>query len=162
MSKLDEILATRRPSIVTSVRCDARSLASLALFARKENEPIRSRGELLRLAVEWFAAIVVKQNPELEVKTATKALKVLQMLNMDPTRKQRALLDQLAEEEIRGGGIEPEAFLPGEQSFNEELAKTVSSAMEGLVEAEERRRLEDENLKRTMADPSGLPIGEEE
>ena len=81
MSKLDQI-HQRPASLIMSTRADARYIATLINFWRKQDENPRSISELLRLSVESFAEFLVLNNQVAFVQNHTDAFQILDRTGM--------------------------------------------------------------------------------
>jgi len=98
MSKLDQ-LHSRPATMALSSRCDARHLATLALWFRKKEIIPSSTSELVRLTIETFAEFLSLQGEVDFIKeqsTATQLLKEMALLTN--TIQKKNMLDALITE----------------------------------------------------------------
>jgi len=72
-----ENLKIRKRSFVFTCRVDVRTMATLAKFMEKIKEPVVSRSNIGRIGLEFFAEIVVKNYPELNVESPEEAVRIL-------------------------------------------------------------------------------------
>jgi len=108
MNKTDEIKSTRPTSIAFTSRCDIKSLATLAYFWRDKGEPARSVSELVRMSLETFRDVVLKQWPQYEIKEVTDALSILNRSNLTTGHRNRAtLLKEMQIDEMVAEGLDP-------------------------------------------------------
>ena len=161
MSKLNEMLS--RPATITfTARCDAKYLATLALFWSDNGEDCRSMSELVRLSLEELASVLVSSGGAEWIDNQERALEVLQRCGLggfkvQPQNLQRSILaeqglnlstihtkrDTSAKIKSRGGGVaaptEAAALANLEKALNsdqqKDLAERLAKAKSTTVEA---------------------------
>lgn len=67
----------RTKTVVSTIRCDDRSVAELLAFWESKGVSMNSLGQLVRTSLEAFAELIVEQNPQFNVQTHAEAVKIL-------------------------------------------------------------------------------------
>jgi hypothetical protein len=159
----------RTPSVVTSVRCNVKTIATLVLFAENKGEVVRSRGELLRLALEWFGLIIAKNYPDLEVTSAEVAIEVIKRSGLGDLLKKRGrnfktLISELQHESLDEQGFDP--AIPQKKHMEKDPEAHIASmasriAME-LEKTGEARNKKDAEEKLKLGEMTGnIPVEED-
>jgi signal transduction protein with GAF and PtsI domain len=157
MSKTEYIQARRKSTMATTVRLDARTFATLALFWRKSGEPMISQAQVTKLSLEAFRDMITKQHPELEVETVTDAVEVLRNLGLidllgKKHRNHASLIEALSlEDAMLGQKLNPAKDIKHTVVKGAQGEFDVSQRM--LEELQERLNAEeDEDIKDRLED----------
>ena len=112
----------RQPSLsdVVEIRCDRRSIATIAIYFNGQKIPYQSKGTLLRIAIELLASALIEADPSLLIKTYEEAEEIMQKNNLRNQRSrerkaQKALIDTLAKHKMpkdQSTGIDHESDDP--------------------------------------------------
>lgn len=86
----------KKTTLVTTLRCDARTVATVARFFASQDALPSSLGGLVRLAIEAFGDMIVNQCPEHAVSTTSDAVDYLRQARLidltESTQRGRQLL----------------------------------------------------------------------
>lgn len=135
MPKILEISTSRKRTLATTFRGDARSIASLAMYYMDKGEPCKSLSELLRLSIEVLRDMIVARDQRYEVNDTTTAIAVLKRLGLFSTEDVRlnraTLLHELCLEDVVLGNKLPEATqMQVLKSLEDQCRPTVQTSLE--------------------------------
>jgi hypothetical protein len=131
MNKLEEIATARVNTLCTSVRLDARTIATIGLYAHKQGERLLSYNDVVRFGLEILRELVIRQDFECNVESTEQAVEVIKRLGLGAllkrNRNARALAKQLSLEDHSSEGFDPLRVTPvlakevDEQAYREAL-----------------------------------------
>ena len=108
IDKTIEIITKRPASLVINSRCDIRTIASLALFWRGQNEPAKSVSEIVRVSLETIQEALVLQGKARHVEGVEEALEIIQQMGLTiPERSRSIVAKALANESLILEGFNP-------------------------------------------------------
>lgn len=114
-NKIAEINATRARTVITTMRADARTIATIGLWLHRNNEAPRSFAELQRVGLELLREMIIAESPELDVHDTSSALEVIRRLGLKDVgsmkKSMKPLMTQLALESAVLEGRDPHAPL---------------------------------------------------
>jgi hypothetical protein len=158
MTVTDQILTSRKSTVIINSRCDRRTIAGLALFWLEQGEPCRSVSEIVRISIEHFWTLLLKSQRAKDIKTHDEAVKILSTIGVKtPQRLHGSLVNEMAKESLSLDGIEPSTHIKGKQFSDEhplvaDALRTLDSEIEGetLSDAHARREKDGVGEKDTL------------
>jgi len=133
------------PTLVTTIRFDMRSAATIMQFLRENEEYPHTAGMLARTAVEYLAEQITRANPGMRWESTDKAMYFLRKCGIsNPFKKtaknHRTLVQQLELEDMKLDGFDAKKMMSDNRAcYDKDMKTSILEALPGAVKIQEKR-----------------------